>query len=100
AVWVDARTGAVETIPAPEIADTGEAETEPLPCIIRVDETLSALQRLSTYWRDKFAPKLRVIGITGSIGKTTTKELTAQVLGTHYTVLKNEGNQNNEIGVP
>jgi UDP-N-acetylmuramoyl-tripeptide--D-alanyl-D-alanine ligase len=100
AVWVDARTGAVETIPAPEIAGAGEAEAEPLPCIIRVDDTLPALQRLSTFWRDKFAPKLRVIGITGSVGKTTTKELTAQVLGTHYSVLKNEGNQNNEIGVP
>jgi UDP-N-acetylmuramoyl-tripeptide--D-alanyl-D-alanine ligase len=43
---------------------------------------------------------VRVIGITGSVGKTTTKELTAQVLGTRYSVLKNEGNRNNEIGVP
>lgn len=68
------------------------------PLLIRVDDTLAALQRLSAYWRGKFG--VRVIGITGSVGKTTTKELAAQVLGMRYRVLKSEGNYNNEIGVP
>ncbi len=69
-----------------------------LPVLIRVDNTLTALQRLSAYWRAKF--NLRVIGVTGSIGKTTTKELIAQVLSARYCTLKSEGNYNNEIGVP
>ena len=69
-----------------------------LPLLIRVDDTLSALQRLSAFWRAKF--NLRVIGITGSVGKTTTKELVAQVLSMRYRVLKTEGNYNNEIGIP
>ncbi|HEY3290430.1 MAG TPA: Mur ligase family protein, partial [Anaerolineae bacterium] len=68
--------------------------------ILRVDDALTALQRLSALWRLRFAPGLRVVGITGSVGKTTTKELIAQVLGTRFNVLKNEGNRNNEIGVP
>lgn len=69
------------------------------PLVIRVDETLRALQRLATYWRDRHA-LVRVIGITGSIGKTSTKELAAQVLSERFQVLKSEGNQNNDIGVP
>ncbi|RMG63568.1 MAG: UDP-N-acetylmuramoyl-tripeptide--D-alanyl-D-alanine ligase [Chloroflexi bacterium] len=69
-----------------------------LPVLIRVDDTLTALQRLSAYWRAKF--NLRVIGVTGSVGKTTTKELIAQVLSARYRTLKSEGNYNNEIGVP
>lgn len=68
------------------------------PVLIRVENALAALQRLSAYWRAKF--DLRVIGITGSVGKTTTKELIAQVLGLRYRTLKSEGNYNNEIGVP
>jgi UDP-N-acetylmuramoyl-tripeptide--D-alanyl-D-alanine ligase len=66
--------------------------------LIRVDNALAALQRLSAYWRAKF--DLRVIGVTGSVGKTTTKELTAQVLSVRYRTLKSEGNLNNEIGLP
>jgi UDP-N-acetylmuramoyl-tripeptide--D-alanyl-D-alanine ligase len=69
-----------------------------LPLLVRVDDTLSALQRLSAFWRARF--NLRVIGITGSVGKTTTKELVAQVLSMRYRVLKTEGNYNNEIGIP
>ncbi|MCL5995931.1 MAG: UDP-N-acetylmuramoyl-tripeptide--D-alanyl-D-alanine ligase [Chloroflexi bacterium] len=97
AIWVDT------TAPTPTFefnAVSGEGEPGDRPFIIRVDNTLAALQRLSSFWRAKFGPRLRVVAITGSVGKTTTKELTAQVLGTRYQVLKNEGNQNNEIGVP
>lgn len=69
--------------------------------LARVDDPLTALQNLSAYWRAKFpTPPLRVIGITGSVGKTTTKEMVAQTLALRFNTLKNEGNFNNEIGVP
>jgi UDP-N-acetylmuramoyl-tripeptide--D-alanyl-D-alanine ligase len=69
------------------------------PICIRVENTLEALQSLGQAWRDRF-PALRVIGITGSVGKTTTKELTHAVLTQKYRTLKSEGNYNNEIGIP
>ncbi len=69
-----------------------------LPVCIVVDNTLEALQQLATYWRARHT--VRVIGITGSVGKTTTKELTHAVLSSHFRTLKSEGNLNNEIGLP
>jgi UDP-N-acetylmuramoyl-tripeptide--D-alanyl-D-alanine ligase len=69
-----------------------------LPVCLRVDNTVEALQKIAREWRDRF--DLRVIGITGSVGKSTTKELTASVLETSYRTLKNPGNLNNEIGLP
>jgi len=68
------------------------------PVVILVDDTLTALQRLASCWRGQFA--VEVIGVTGSVGKTTTKEVTAAVLGQRFRVLKNEKNLNNEIGLP
>ena len=69
-----------------------------LPFCLRVDDTLLALQDFASYWRSKH--NLRTIGITGSVGKTSTKELTASLLSQKYRVLKNPGNRNNEIGLP
>src|SRR5512138_3569661 len=68
------------------------------PLCLRVDNTVSALQQIARYWRRKL--DLRVIGITGSVGKSTTKELVAEVLSTRYRTLKSPGNLNNEIGLP
>lgn len=68
------------------------------PFCIRVEDTLKSLQTLAAYWRRKH--DIRVIGITGSVGKSTTKELTADVLSQRYRVLKTQGNLNNEIGLP
>ena len=68
------------------------------PLCLRVDNSLAALQRIARFWRRKLS--LRVIGITGSVGKSTTKEVVAQVLSQHYRTLKNPGNLNNEIGLP
>ena len=68
------------------------------PFCILVNDTLAALQKIASFWRSKLSVK--VIGITGSIGKSTTKELTAEVLGQRYRTLKNMGNLNNEIGLP
>jgi UDP-N-acetylmuramoyl-tripeptide--D-alanyl-D-alanine ligase len=66
--------------------------------LIWVDNTQTALQRIAAFWRDKF--NVRVIGVTGSIGKTSSKELIAQVLSARYHILKSEGNKNNEWGLP
>jgi len=65
---------------------------------LRVDDSLTALQQAARFWRRKL--DLRVIGITGSVGKTTTKEVVAEMLDQRYCTLKNEGNLNNEIGLP
>jgi UDP-N-acetylmuramoyl-tripeptide--D-alanyl-D-alanine ligase len=69
-----------------------------LPVCLRVGDTLMAMQRAAAAWRAQL--DLRVVGVTGSVGKTTTKELIAAVLQTRYRTLKNEGNLNNEIGLP
>jgi UDP-N-acetylmuramoyl-tripeptide--D-alanyl-D-alanine ligase len=66
--------------------------------LIEVDHSLLALQRLSAWYRKQF--RLTVIGITGSSGKTTTKDYVAGVLSAKYHVLKTEANLNNEIGLP
>src|SRR5205085_4451131 len=68
------------------------------PVCLPVDDTLKGMPTLAAYWRGRLNP--RVIGITGSVGKTTTKELVAAVLSTRYRTLKSEGNFNNEIGLP
>jgi len=65
---------------------------------LRVPDTLAAYQTIARWWRRQFA--IPVIAITGSVGKTTTKELLAAVLGQYGTVLKTQANYNNEIGVP
>ena len=71
----------------------------PLPpfCLL-VEDSLKALQDIARFWRRKL--NLKVIGITGSVGKSTTKELIAEVLSRRYITLKSPGNLNNEIGLP
>ena len=68
------------------------------PICLIVEDALGALQHLAAWWRARFP--VRVIGITGSVGKTTTKEIVASVLSQRYRVLKSQGNYNNEIGLP
>ncbi len=65
---------------------------------LQVDDTLQAYQQLARWWRDQF--DIPVIAVTGSVGKTTTKELIAAVLSTQGKVLKTQANYNNQIGVP
>ena len=66
--------------------------------LIIVPDTLSALQEMARFYRDKFI--IPVIGVTGSNGKTTTKEMIWHILSHKFSVLKTEGNLNNHIGVP
>lgn len=68
------------------------------PTLIRVKDTLRALGDIAHYYRMKF--DIPVIGVTGSNGKTTTKEMIYKVLASKFKVLKNEGTENNLIGVP
>lgn len=69
-----------------------------LPVCLRVEKTLTALQQTARFWRRQL--NLRVIGITGSVGKSTSKESIADVLSVRYRTLKSPGNLNNEIGLP
>lgn len=68
------------------------------PYCLLVEDSVKALQQIAAFWRRKL--KVKVIGITGSVGKSTTKELVADVLSQRYSTLKNPGNLNNEIGLP
>jgi UDP-N-acetylmuramoyl-tripeptide--D-alanyl-D-alanine ligase len=68
-----------------------------LPALL-VDDTLRALGAIARHHRLRFA--LPVVGVTGSNGKTTTREMIAAILATRGPVLKTEGNLNNEVGVP
>ncbi len=81
----------------------GAVISQDIPCpggdvaLVRVDDTVEALQALA---RAALAGRpVKVIGITGSIGKTTTKEFTANLLSLRYDVLKSEGNLNNHLGL-
>jgi UDP-N-acetylmuramoyl-tripeptide--D-alanyl-D-alanine ligase len=66
-------------------------------CLI-VPDSLSALHKIAAYWRRQHS--LGTIGITGSVGKTTSKEVVAAVVSQRFRTLKSEGNYNNEIGLP
>ena len=66
--------------------------------IIIVKNTLLALQQIASHKRDLY--DIPVIAVTGSVGKTSTKDMVASVVGTTYNVLKTEGNLNNHIGLP
>ncbi len=66
--------------------------------LIEVDDTLEALGRLAAAWRRRYSVK--VAAVTGSLGKSTTKEMAAAVLAVKGRVLKNQGNLNNRIGLP
>ncbi|OKH51516.1 UDP-N-acetylmuramoyl-tripeptide--D-alanyl-D-alanine ligase [Calothrix sp. HK-06] len=74
-----------------------EYENQGLP-VLQVKNTLTAYQNIARWWRDSL--DIPVIGVTGSVGKTTTKELIAAVLATQGKVHKTHANFNNEIGVP
>ncbi len=68
------------------------------PCILGVTDPLYAYQQLAAYHRSRF--RIPVVAVTGSNGKTTTKEMVASVLASRWKILKTEGNLNNRVGVP
>ena len=91
-----------DAIAAGAVAALVEREVDLPPgadaALVRVADSLAAIQELAAAWRNLFA--VRVVGITGSTGKTLAKEVTADVLGRALSVLRNEGNLNSETGLP
>ena len=65
---------------------------------VKVADTQRALRDLASWYRGRF--DIPFVGVTGSVGKTTAKDMLAAVLGMKYKVLKTEGNRNNTIGLP
>ncbi|HEY54488.1 MAG TPA: UDP-N-acetylmuramoyl-tripeptide--D-alanyl-D-alanine ligase [Caldilineae bacterium] len=104
AIGRGARAIIAEKVPAGVLTQTLRPAVDPAPTnvtgpiLFLVEDTLTALQQLAAYWRSQFNPT--VIGITGSVGKTSSKELMAAVLRQRYPTIWNEGNLNNEIGLP
>lgn len=88
-------TGAVVSDVSSAPPDAGPTGS---PLVIVVDDTTRALQRMANFVRRR--SDARVVAITGSVGKTTTKEIIATALTGSYDVYRNEGNLNNHIGVP
>ncbi|MEG4069806.1 UDP-N-acetylmuramoyl-tripeptide--D-alanyl-D-alanine ligase [Microcoleus sp. Pol11C2] len=80
------------------IVDRDWQEELPNFPLLRVDDTLKAYQSIARWWRDQFS--IPIVAVTGSVGKTTVKELIAAVLSTKGNILKTQYNYNNEIGVP
>ncbi len=79
------------------VVDKNFENSENAPVMV-VDDTRAALLSIARYYRGLF--NIPSIAITGSVGKTSTKDMVSQVLAEHYNVLKTEGNFNNEIGLP
>ena len=76
-----------------------EQELEaPAGAYIQVDSSLQAIKDIAEFYRKQL--DIKVVGITGSVGKTSTKEMIASVLSEKYRVLKTLGNFNNELGLP
>ena len=74
-----------------------EKELDNIPNI-KIDNSIEALGKIGNLIRNKY--KIPLIAVTGSVGKTTTKELISLILGTKYNVLKSQKNHNNNIGLP
>lgn len=68
--------------------------------IIEVEDTIQALADIATYKRNSFGKSFPVVGVTGSVGKTSTKDIIANVISQKYKTLKTQGNNNNNIGLP
>ena len=102
AVIAEARAGNQGLGPSVHLIDVAGLQPSPGfsgPVVFIVPSSLKGLQGVAAFWRRRFHG-CKTIGITGSVGKSSTKELTAAVLRQRYNVLKSEGNLNNEIGLP
>lgn len=97
-IWEAFAAGAVATLISECEVDCMPEGCDKNKIHIKVKDTKVALQQLATYYRQKF--DIPVIGITGSVGKTLTKEMIASVLAARFNVHKTNGNLNGQIGLP
>ena len=101
--WKDALNNGAETVIINNIKlDEIEEYKKQNKNIIQVEDTIKAIGEMASYkikiQKGKY--NLKVVGVTGSVGKTSTKDIIANVLSNKYKVLKTEGNNNNHIGLP
>ena len=101
--WKDALNNGAETVIINNIKlDEIEEYKKQNKNIIQVEDTIKAIGEMASYkmkiQKEKY--NLKVVGVTGSVGKTSTKDIIANVLSKKYKVLKTEGNKNNHIGLP
>lgn len=101
--WKDALNNGAETVIINNIKlDEIEEYKKQNKNIIQVEDTIKAIGEMASYkikiQKGKY--NLKVVGVTGSVGKTSTKDIIANVLSKKYKVLKTEGNNNNHIGLP
>ena len=87
--------GAVCTLTERELTEEEKSANKPY---IIVESSLVAIKQIAAFYRNQL--DIKFVGITGSVGKTSTKEIISSVLDTKFNVLKTQGNFNNEIGVP
>ncbi|HOQ27715.1 MAG TPA: UDP-N-acetylmuramoyl-tripeptide--D-alanyl-D-alanine ligase [Armatimonadota bacterium] len=81
-----------------QAGENGQQTPPPTATLIAVDDTLQALGDLARWYRSRFG--IPVVGVTGSVGKTSTKEMVAAILGQRGSVVSTAANYNNEIGLP
>jgi len=95
-----AQRGAAALVVTQEVPETESARLRDAgdPTVIAVGDATVALQQAAAEWRNRFEPV--VVGVTGSLAKTSTKEQTSEVLSERWSVLRNEANENNEVGLP
>ncbi len=97
--WKQALDQGASTVIVENVEITEEDKKQyPKKNIIKVENTLEALYKIANYKRNKY--NIPVIGITGSVGKTSTKDMVANVVSQKYKTLKTLGNNNNNIGLP
>ena len=91
-------TGAAGALVSADWAKTNGTDFDSFSILIVVEDVLESLQDLAIWYRSRLDTE--VIGITGSSGKTTTKDMTAAILSTRYNILKTPGNLNSQLGLP
>lgn len=94
----DAHDFVMQAVEKGAAAVVAEREVESTVPVLKVESTKTAFLQIASLYRNKF--DIPVVGLTGSVGKTTTKEMIYRVLSEKYHTLKTEGNLNNEIGLP
>ena len=101
--WKDALDKGADVVIVNEIEISEEAKEKydkENKNIIVVKDTIIALGKMAKLKREMYGKSLKVIGVTGSVGKTSTKDMLANVISQKYKTLKTEGNYNNNIGLP